>query len=298
MSFAVSKLRAPTRTHRTWTNSLRNNQTAAKLSNKFRNKEPSLRISRPESAGFLEAGKPMAGVSNDIRFQQLQREINHLKTEARYKYQLEVESQRTFDFLTKQVTSLKSAFQSLSEVIVEELDEIRNVLSKREKQSVMNGRQEQLGQALGEIERDNMKTSLSRHDENLQKLEQKLSTFKFHLDARLEEETARTKNVLIRIGKAEHKMANTVDEIKNLVSSNSDLIQANTELFRAKLHTPERLLVPKVWQKITELESSVADGFREIQSELSSAKRSHLDVQLKLEALELGLFEHSRFSGT
>uniref|UniRef100_K3WGK2 Uncharacterized protein n=1 Tax=Globisporangium ultimum (strain ATCC 200006 / CBS 805.95 / DAOM BR144) TaxID=431595 RepID=K3WGK2_GLOUD len=56
---------------------------------------------------------------------QLQRAVKELQREAADQLVLEVESQATFEFLTSQIKALKSAFDTLSDVIMNEIDGVR-----------------------------------------------------------------------------------------------------------------------------------------------------------------------------
>lgn len=56
---------------------------------------------------------------------QLQRAVKDLQREAADQLVLEVESQATFEFLTSQIKALKSAFDTLSDVLMNEIDGLR-----------------------------------------------------------------------------------------------------------------------------------------------------------------------------
>jgi chromosome segregation ATPase len=56
---------------------------------------------------------------------QLQRAVLELQKEAADQLVLEVESQATFEFLTSQIKALKSAFETLSDVLLNEIDGLR-----------------------------------------------------------------------------------------------------------------------------------------------------------------------------
>ncbi|TYZ66658.1 hypothetical protein PybrP1_007476 [[Pythium] brassicae (nom. inval.)] len=62
---------------------------------------------------------------------QLQRAVKELQREAAEQLVLEVESQATFEFLTSQVQALKSAFDTLADVLMNEVDSVRKETQRK-----------------------------------------------------------------------------------------------------------------------------------------------------------------------
>lgn len=62
---------------------------------------------------------------------QLQRAVKELQREAADQLVLEVESQATFEFLTSQIKALRSAFDTLSDVLLNEIDGVRKETQRK-----------------------------------------------------------------------------------------------------------------------------------------------------------------------
>ncbi|KAF1795787.1 hypothetical protein GQ600_13529 [Phytophthora cactorum] len=62
---------------------------------------------------------------------QLQRAVKELQREAADQLVLEVESQATFEFLTSQIRALRSAFDTLSDVLMAEVDGLRKEMTRK-----------------------------------------------------------------------------------------------------------------------------------------------------------------------
>ncbi|GLD93943.1 hypothetical protein PINS_up002548 [Pythium insidiosum] len=62
---------------------------------------------------------------------QLQRAVRELQRESADQLMLEVESQATFEFLTSQIKALKAAFDTLSDVLLGEIDSLRKETHRR-----------------------------------------------------------------------------------------------------------------------------------------------------------------------
>lgn len=62
---------------------------------------------------------------------QLQRAVKELQCEAADQLVLEVESQATFEFLTSQIRALRKAFDTLSDVLLAEVDGLRNDMTRK-----------------------------------------------------------------------------------------------------------------------------------------------------------------------
>lgn len=62
---------------------------------------------------------------------QLQRAVKELQREAADQLVLEVESQATFEFLTSQIKALKRAFDTLSDVLMTEIDSVRHETERK-----------------------------------------------------------------------------------------------------------------------------------------------------------------------
>lgn len=99
------------------------------------------------TARAAKSKKPLSDVH------QLQRAVRELQKEAADQLALEAESQATFEFLSSQVRALRGAFDTLSDVLLGELDalrkETRRALNESEAQVARQG--EQLKDATREI---------------------------------------------------------------------------------------------------------------------------------------------------
>lgn len=76
-------------------------------------------LKQPTVSRLAKAKKPLSDMH------QLQRAVKELQREAADQLVLEVESQATFEFLTSQIRALKSAFDTLSDVLLNEIDGVR-----------------------------------------------------------------------------------------------------------------------------------------------------------------------------
>ncbi|TMW56469.1 hypothetical protein Poli38472_006479 [Pythium oligandrum] len=77
------------------------------------------------TARLAKAKKPLSDMH------QLQRAVKELQREAADQLVLEVESQATFEFLMSQIKALKSAFDTLSDVLMSEIDTVRKETTRK-----------------------------------------------------------------------------------------------------------------------------------------------------------------------
>lgn len=85
---------------------------------------PTTTLRQTTVARAAKSKKPLSDVH------QLQRAVRDLQREAADQLVLEVESQATFEFLTSQLRALRSAFETLSDVLMNELDGLRRETHK------------------------------------------------------------------------------------------------------------------------------------------------------------------------
>lgn len=81
--------------------------------------------SKKTAAMIAKTKKPLS------EMHQLQRAVKELQREAADQLVLEVESQATFEFFTSQIKALKGAFDTLSEVLMGEIDGLRKDTHRR-----------------------------------------------------------------------------------------------------------------------------------------------------------------------
>lgn len=93
--------------------------------------------SRPYNASFSLVRPELVEIKNTIR---------NLKKDAEMRLTLDVEAQQSFEFLSEQVHGLRKAFSTLSDVLVEEVDLLRNEAAERHEE--MQQRLEQQAKGL------------------------------------------------------------------------------------------------------------------------------------------------------
>ena len=84
---------------------------------------------------------------------QIRAAVRALQKDSREQLSLEQESQATFEFLSSQINALKEAFDTLAEVVMEEVDSVRAESSKRWKnvETELAKQAQQVHEAMNEV---------------------------------------------------------------------------------------------------------------------------------------------------
>lgn len=85
----------------------------------------SISLKQTTASRLAKTKKPLSDMH------QLQRAVKELQREAADQLVLEVESQATFEFLTSQIRALRSAFDTLSDVVMTEVDGLRKETARK-----------------------------------------------------------------------------------------------------------------------------------------------------------------------
>ena len=88
-------------------------------------KAPESSFRKTSTSRSSKARAPLADIH------QIRAAVRALQKDSREQLSLEQESQATFEFLSSQINALKKAFDTLAEVVMEEVDSVRAESSKR-----------------------------------------------------------------------------------------------------------------------------------------------------------------------